>query len=194
MGARGASGVTGDCGITMAAVSALYENVVPGWNDLPAAVRRVHEPGESDGTFVVERGTGLLTALIAAAGRLPSVSAAAAVRLRVTARGAGQTWERSIGAQRMTSHQEAAERSEILERYGPVECRLAASATDGTLVMESLGAALRVGSMRLRLPAWLAPVIDARAAAEGDAARVDVAIRSGWGGLLVRYHGLVRSR
>ena len=173
----------------------LYETVLgPAWPLVPEPVRRIHGPGVSEGTFGVDRGRGILTTLIAFASGLPSAATAVPVRLTVTARGESQTWDRMFGTQRMTSYQGLGPTGEIAERLGPIECRLAFSAADGALVVRSTGSALCLGPLRIPLPAFLGPAIDGRVTAEGDDARVDVAIRSGWGALLVRYHGLIRSR
>ena len=171
----------------------LYETALaPAWAATPRTVRRVHEPGECGGAFEVERGRGLLTTAIAALCGLPPAGLDVPVRLRVTDRDGGQQWERWFGERRLTSWQGHAGPSAIVERYGVVECRLLLAPADGGFTVRSAAAALRIGPLRVPLPAVLAPAIEGRIAAAGDAVAVDVAIRTAWRALLLRYRGHVR--
>ncbi len=51
---------------------------------------------------------------------------------------------------------------ELAERIGLLELRFRLEASDGSLVFRQVGAALLLGSLRLRLPAASAPRVDAR--------------------------------
>ena len=173
-------------------MATLYETVLPtSWSGVPRGLRRVHEAGESAGTFAVERGSGRLASLLASACGLPPAAAAVPIHLRVTSLATGQRWERTFGSRRLVSHQYSTG-AELVERFGIVECRLAVEARGGILTVRSTGAGLRVGPLRATLPAWIAPVITGTAAADGDAVAVDVSIHTGWRALLLRYHGRVR--
>ena len=53
-------------------------------------------------------------------------------------------------------------RGELAERIGLLEFRFRLEASEGSLVFRQVGAALLLGSLRLRLPAASAPRVDAR--------------------------------
>jgi hypothetical protein len=176
---------------------ALYPRLLgPAWDRLDPAVRRAHL---LDGTLAV-RGRfriwcapGRLARVLCRLVRLPPAGADIETRLVVTGDGDRERWERSFGGHRLVSEERAASNGQLIEWMPPVELRFRLEAEAGALRFRQAGAALRLGRLRLPLPAAVAPRVDAREAPAGDggAVRVTVAVRAPLVGRLFEYEGVV---
>ena len=81
----------------------------------------------------------------------------------------------------------------MAERTGPFELLFRLKAEGGALLYASESAALRVKSLRVRLPSLLAPRVEARERADEDGVRVSVCVTAPLFGPLISYEGLVRT-
>jgi hypothetical protein len=173
----------------------LYGRIVPGWAGLPAAVRRLHEPGLAVGTFDVTWGDGFWARTMARAMRLPPPGRATPVELRLTRSERADVWARSFGPVRLVSSQVSGGPGILRERLDNVECEIAVSAADGALVFRTRGSRLVLPGLRVPIPPLLGPRVQARAASHAsdpEVVDVEVEISSAWTGLILRYAGTVR--
>jgi hypothetical protein len=176
----------------------LYERIVGvGWGDLDEPVRRFHTyRGElrGAGKFAVRRGTGLAVRLLARLLGLPEAGEAAALRLSVkTLEDGGERWRRTFAGKDFITEQHAYAETLLAERTGPFEMHFSLTAEGGALAYRQVGAALRAGRLRVRLPRRLAPRIEAWERARGDGVDVSVRVTSPLVGLLIEYEGLVKT-
>jgi hypothetical protein len=161
------------------------------WDRLPASVRALHDlQGETRvaGRAEVDRGTGLLSRLVATVVGFPAAGGEVPVEVTFQVRDGIETWQRRFAGQRFSSTQEEGRgRSEglVVERFGPVRVGMA-------LVVE--GDRLRLVVRRwslfgLPLPLALAPNGEAWETEAEGRFRFHVEIRHPWTGLIVRYRG-----
>ena len=158
---------------------------------LPAAIRRLHEPGRglvARGRCEVERGRGIVPRLLGLALGLPAAGEDVPVELRITVRGGVETWVRRFGGRPLVSTQEASGPGRVVERLGPLGLALEVRASPAGLDLVARGATL----LGVPLPRVLAPRIEARERAEGDRFRFEVAVDLPPLGRLVRYGGWLR--
>jgi hypothetical protein len=145
------------------------------------------------GHLRIEHGRHLAARLVAWLLRLPRASASADTRLIVTPRAGGEDWVRIFDRRRLTTWQERSGASELAERFGILEFRfrLEASAVGG-LVYVQRDAALRLGPLRVRIPASWAPRVEARESPAGPG-RVEILVRVALPvvGPLITYEGLM---
>jgi hypothetical protein len=109
--------------------------------------------------------------------RLPRPADAAETCLVVTSHAGGERWLRTFDDRRFDTRQylaggpvaggpvaggPGAGECELAERIGLLELRFRLEASEGSLVFRQVGAALLLGSLRLRLPAASAPRVEAR--------------------------------
>ena len=124
--------------------------------------------------------------------RLPRTAAAVDTRLVITRGDDVELWSRTFDNRRLETRQYVVGDAVLAERFGAIEYRFRLEASDGTLLFHQVGAALMVGSLRMRLPAICAPAIDAR---EGpvSARRVAVSVRIDVpaGGRVLSYDGVI---
>jgi hypothetical protein len=172
--------------------SSLYAGVLgPGWEALPARVRRLHQEGHATGLFTIRRGVGPLSALLGWLCRFPSSGEGVPTRLKVLKDGDGQRWERSFGGHALATVQRAWEGGRLGERFGPVECVFRLRALEDGIAYEQVGAWLCLGPWRLPLPRVLAPRIEATTTDALQGMRVHVKIGAAFLGWLLIYEGLV---
>jgi hypothetical protein len=161
------------------------------WDRLPASLRVLHDlRGEKRvvGQAAVDRGTGLLSRLVAAVIGFPAAGSEVPVEVAFQVRDGVETWQRRFAGRRFASTQaEGRGRSEglVVERFGPVRVGMA-------LVLD--GDRLRLVVRRwsllgLPLPVALAPNGDAWETEAEGRFRFHVEIRHPWTGLIVRYRG-----
>lgn len=171
----------------------LYASVLgPGWDGLPAIVRRLHQEGSFRGRFAIRRGKGPLSAVLGWLCRFPAASEDVATQLVVRPEGALQHWERSFGGHALATVQRAWEGGRLGERFGPVECVFQLRTVQGGLAYEQVGAWLCLGPLRLRLPRVLAPRIEGLATEAPQGMAVQVRIGTAFTDWLLVYEGLVR--
>jgi hypothetical protein len=161
------------------------------WPALPEALRTMHDlAGEKRvaGRAMVDRGTGLLSRLVAVVIGFPAAGSEVPVEVAFRVEDGIETWQRRFAGRPFASTQEEGSgRSEglVVERFGPVRVGLA-------LVLD--GDRLRLVVRRwslfgLSLPLALAPNGEAWETEADGRFRFHVEIRHPWTGLIVRYRG-----
>ncbi|HEX8352051.1 MAG TPA: DUF4166 domain-containing protein [Pyrinomonadaceae bacterium] len=178
----------------------LYERLVgDDWGELDEPVRRFHTyDGElrGAGTFAVRRGAGRAARLVARLLGLPEGGEAVPLLLSVERQaGGGERWRRSFAGKDFITEQGEHAGRLMAERAGPFELLYRLDAEGGALAYTQVGAALRAGRVRLRLPRRLAPRVGARerAAEGGECVHVCVRVTSPLVGLVIEYEGRVRT-
>lgn len=175
----------------------LYERLVgEGWRELDEPVRRFHRCARGSGVFAVRRGEGRVARLVARLLGLPEGGEAVPLLLSVEPRsGGGERWRRSFAGREFVTEQGEHEGALMAERTGPCELLFRLKAEGGALIYRQERAALCVGSLRVRLPALLAPRVEAweRADVAGGGVRVSVRVEAPLCGPLISYEGLVRT-
>jgi uncharacterized protein DUF4166 len=164
------------------------------WNELSEPVRRIHGGAaavRAAGWFDVRRGAGTLVSWICALLRLPAEGGGLPVRLVVSPHPRGERWDRTIGAKALITEQSERPGGLLAERFGPLELSFRLEAVDRALVFVQTGAALRLGPVRLPLPRFASPRVEACAwAAEGGRGmRVQVRLSVPLAGSLLTYEG-----
>ncbi|PYR75084.1 MAG: DUF4166 domain-containing protein [Acidobacteria bacterium] len=173
----------------------LYSRLLgPAWAQLAEPLHVLHGSSavRAHGRFRVERGRHPVAALVAGLMRLPRTAAAVDTRLVITRGDDVELWSRTFDNRRLETRQYVVGDAVLAERFGAIEYRFRLEASDGSLLFHQVGAALMVGSLRMRLPAICAPAIDAR---EGpvSARRVAVSVRIDVpaGGRVLSYDGVI---
>lgn len=171
----------------------LYERLVgEGWGVLDAPVRRLHLCARGAGTFAVRRGQGRLARVVARLMGLPASGEEVPLLLSVEAHGGGERWRRSFAGREFVTEQ--GEHAGLMaERTGPFELLFRLKAEGGALLYAQEDAALRVKSLRVRLPRLLAPRVEAWERADAGGVRVSVCVTAPLVGPLIRYEGLVKT-
>lgn len=125
--------------------------------------------------------------------RMPPATGAAKTRLTVTPSGSGERWERSFDDWLLITTQRQASDGCLIERFGLLELRFRLEVREGTLFFRQAGAALGLGKLRISLPRWMAPRVEAREeAAERDLTHVKVTVAVPVAGRLISYEGHIR--
>jgi hypothetical protein len=149
-----------------AALPALYPRVLgAAWGALDAAVQRAHDaPGDQQGTgtFVITRSPGWLTGLLLTLAGVPQASAGTGVCVLVHQDGATEAWARTFGSRPLQTRQYATSGGLLAEQFGPLEFWFQLTAEGGALRFRQARQFLRLGPVRVPLPAWAAPHIAAR--------------------------------
>ena len=163
--------------------------------DLAEPVRCTHAGEarvEGHGHLRVEHGGNPLARFLARVLRLPHPAAAAETHLIVTINADGERWHRTIGQQVFETRQYDTGTGELAERFGVLEMRFRLHETDGSLILRQVGAALRLGSVRLWLPGICSPTVEAREDPAG-VRRIHVAVRvvAPLVGLVIAYEGTI---
>lgn len=177
---------------------ALYPRLLESsWHELAAPVRDMHLDGAAllygSGFFRIRHGTSHLGCLLAWLMHMPSATEATNTRLVILPLGHGERWVRHFGDQYFVSTQREAFGGGLLERIGPLELRFRLEARDGALFYRQVGAALRLGPLRVPLPRRIAPRVEAKEEPGGaDRTHVTVVVTAPWVGLLVSYEGHIK--
>jgi uncharacterized protein DUF4166 len=173
----------------------LYARIMgDSWSQVAPSVRSLHTADPvvpAQGHFRVERGTHLLASLLAWMLRLPQSSAVADTRLVIAARGDEEHWERTFNGRRVETRQYASD-DDLAEGFGILEFRFRLHPSGGSLLYVQREAALLCGPVRLRIPAPLAPRVEAREAPAGPKqVQVEVRVVLPGIGMLIAYGGVV---
>ena len=161
------------------------------WTSLAPAIRYLHAGRvRARGQFRVRRGAGLAARVISAILGMPTRGEGIPVTLAVEPTEVGETWTRAFGERRFRTLQWS-KGALLVEAFGLVQCVFRLRAEGGVLVFDQLKALLGIRRFALALPRFLAPRVEGRAEARGDAVYVDVSIRAPVVGLLVAYDGCV---
>jgi hypothetical protein len=186
--------MSGETQATGGVRAGLYERLVgDGWGDLDEPVRRLHLRARGAGVFAVRRGEGLVARAAARLLGLPRSGEAVSLLLSVEPHGGGERWRRNFAGREFVTEQSEHAGPLLLERAGPFELLFRLTVEGGALAYDQEGAALRVRSLRVRLPRPLAPSVEARERADGRGVRVSVCVRAPLAGLLIRYEGTVET-
>ncbi len=172
----------------------LYPRLLgPSWHELAAPVRRAHLDGASlraVGSFRIRHGTNRFARFLARLLRLPSVTEAADAWLVVTPLGRGERWMRSFDGRLLTSTQWEGSGGRLIERIKLLELQFWLEVRAGALFYRQVGASLRFGPLRVPLPRWMAPRVEAREEPDGAGRmHVLVSVTVPRVGLLVSYEG-----
>ena len=162
------------------------------WNRLPPIVRQLHEPCGAIGSFHIERGAGLIAAVLAWLSGLPRPGMDVPTRLEVRPGLTAFTWIRHFGEDVLVTYQRALGPGAIAERLGTIECVFLPTAHGEGLEYQQTGASVCVGALRVPLPGFLAPRVKARTQAVGDMMEVDVVVSAPVVGALLHYRGAAR--
>jgi hypothetical protein len=151
---------------------------------LAEVVRRFHAaPGDvrGQGLFRMEGSPTALGRLLATLMRLPRATGDTPVGLtiiRLTPPLGGEPrelWHRQFGPDAMDSIQVAEER--LVERFGRLELGFDLTVADARLLFTHVRTRVRIGRLRLRLPRWLSPHVEASVGATIDRRRLAVSVR-----------------
>lgn len=158
------------------------------WNALDVSVQRFHGAAgdrRAAGQFQIHRGRSRLARLFASLLGLPAEGRDVATELAVEFRPASspgspgcEIWRRNFANQPLSSVQYLRGEKVLGERFGLVELSFHLSAHEGALLFEPLGAALVMGKLRLALPTFLRPHVQAKVTgAEGFPSRLKVSVQ-----------------
>lgn len=167
----------------------LFPRLIPGFDDLPAAVRAAHG-AESESRFAgrcdIERGTSVLSRLLAAAASLPRAGRDIPVRVSIRRDGEREFWTREFEGRPMRSILRA-KGGHLEESLGPVRFRFALSAVDGAIVWQVAS----VRALGIPLPVSWFSSVGGRESASGGRYCFDVRAGMSLAGLLVHYRGML---
>jgi hypothetical protein len=149
----------------------------PAWEAVDERLCRFHDRGLSGaGLCRVEWGSGRGMGWLARRLGLPAAGEEVPVDLAVRREGEGEVWERRFGGGAVRSIQRLAG-DRMAERFGPVEVLLRPVVEDGAIRFATTGAALCLGRLRLPLPRWAGPAVEAREAPAALPETVHFAVR-----------------
>jgi hypothetical protein len=159
---------------------ALYPRALgDAWEQLPAPVRACHDACprlSAEGPFVVERSRSWLARVALFAGGMPAAGEDIPLRLEVYAERDSQRWERRFGAFVMTTIQRLLPDGRMSEQRGPLELLFWVTADGGAIHYRPAGLRLCLGPLRIPLPSWLGPRVEARAWREPGDHRMSVRV------------------
>src|SRR5260221_1927940 len=155
-----------DCGgLPVGEQPALYAAVMgSAWLELAEPIRVAHASTtvRARGRLRIGHGRGPAARWLARLLGLPRANDGAETRLVITPDGGGGVWRRTFDERRLDTRQYRAGDGELAERFGVLELRFRLDASQGSLVFRQTEAAFLCGTVRLRIPAVLAPRVDAR--------------------------------
>jgi hypothetical protein len=144
------------------------------------------------GRLRIAHGRGRLARLLARLLRLPRAGDDVDAHLVVTSHAGGEQWRRTFGARRLNTQQYESGDHELAERFGLLELRFRLEASAGSLVYRHVESALRMGALRLPLPALCAPAVEAREdPASARQVRVRIGVTLPGVGPILAYDGVI---
>jgi hypothetical protein len=122
---------------------------------------------------------------------LPPPAKAVPVQLHITPSEQGEKWVRTFGEKRLVTWQYERPGGLLAERFGPLELRFQLLLQADRLGYAQRAAVLRLGWLRLPVPAWLAPQVRASEVVVSGTERtyIMVSISLPLLGLLISYEG-----
>jgi uncharacterized protein DUF4166 len=143
--------------------------------------------------FQVRHGGDSLARILARIARLPAAGGAVDIGLQVTAQEEGEEWRRAFAGHPLVSLQSDNGDGLLVERMGIVEMRFQLGVAGGALNYQTVGAALRFGSLRVPLPSLLSPCVTACEKAVGDMNQIHVSVNVTFSliGRLIAYDGVL---
>lgn len=173
----------------------LYARIMrQSWATLSAPVRSLHEtdsPVRAYGDLRIDGG-GHVARFAARLLRLPRPGAAVRTSLTVDAPAGVEYWRRGFGECRVETRQYESGPRELAERFGILEIRFHLEARDGSLHYIQRRTTFRAGPVRVRIPAALAPRVEAREEPAGpDRIRIAVDVTLPGIGRLIAYGGII---
>ena len=100
---------------------------------------------------------------------------------------------RTFGQRLVVTTQRGLPDGTLAERFGALELRFHLRVVAGTLRYAQSGAGLMVGRLRIPLPWWISPRVEAReTCVDGRSSHVRVGISAPGGALLMSYEGCVQ--
>jgi uncharacterized protein DUF4166 len=158
----------------------LYERLTgDAWVSLSPAIKAVHlqeEILEAAGTFEITYGRNPLARLINTLTGMPRAAPSQSIQLTIRKSGDGEEWVRQFGESRLASVQEGLPGAILAERFGLLELTFMLTTPDGGILYHQLSASLNLGKLRLKLPRWAAPRVDA-AESVGEADKAHISVR-----------------
>ena len=173
----------------------LYPRLLgPAWRDLHPAIRRLHlMDGAATGRFEFRQGHGLAARLTRWLLRLPSAATILDARLTIARDTESEIWTRMFGQRALVTTQRGLPDGSLAERFGALEFRFHLRVTQGAMTYVQAGAAITVGRLRVPLPRWIAPRVEAReACVDGETPFVTVGISSPLIGVVMSYEGCIQ--
>jgi hypothetical protein len=149
------------------------------WQGVHDRIRRFHSgnsPVHGKGVFRVVHGSNRLSRALAWLVRLPRPGESVDLTIEVSATGAEEQWRRSFAGRPLVTLQSRSRDGMLLERVGNIEVRFRLDVVDGALRYQSVGAAICLGSMRVPLPTWLCPRLQALESAGPEADQIQVLV------------------
>jgi len=174
---------------------ALYPRLLgPAWLDLHPAIRWLHlTDGVATGRFEFHRGRGVAARLACWVLRLPSSETVLAARLTIARDAESERWARTFNRRVLVTIQRGLPDGTLAERFGALEFRFHLRVSEGALTYVQAGAGVMVGRLRIPLPRWISPRVEAReACGDGRGAYVRVGISAPGFGLVMSYEGSVQ--
>src|SRR5260221_7796002 len=152
-------------GLPVGKQPALYAGVMgSAWLELAEPIRVAHASTtvRARGRLRIGHGRGPAARWLARLLGFPRANDGAETRLVITPDAGGELWRRTFDERRLDTRQYRAGDGELAERFGVLELRFRLDASQGSLVFRQTEAAFLCGTVRLRIPAVLAPRVDAR--------------------------------
>ncbi len=173
----------------MSEVIPLYRQILGAdWDALPAPIRTMHtlhDRLEARGFSRVERGTGLLSRLVAWMIGFPPAGENVPVTVNFELKNGVESWQRDFGGKCFVSYQSAGKGGLIYERFGPFTFGLELRLDQGRLYLHMR----RWRFCGIPMPASLAPRGETYEHVEDGRFRFHVDIEQPGVGLIVRYRG-----
>jgi hypothetical protein len=161
--------------------SGLYPRLLgDSWFRLDDGIRRLHGsilPVKAQGVFRVRQGKNWLAGTLARLAHLPTAGEAVDVQLLVTPWNDGQEWRRTFAGRPLVSQHFERPRGRLAERWGFVEMRFRLEVDKGGLIYQTTSSALCLGSLRIRLPRWLSPIVMASDMPVGNKGEIAVSVK-----------------
>jgi Domain of unknown function (DUF4166) len=174
------------------------------WHSLDAGLRCFHgvtTARYAAGAFNIQHGSNWLARLLARILRLPAAGVGVPIQVAVHCEprpklphGLVEIWDRNFGSRRLISKQWIDSAGLLVERFGLMELSFMLRAENGGLCFDGTRASIAAGWLRVRMPRWLMPRIEARVAcvaSPGSGFAVSVRLFVPVLGLLLAYEGCV---
>ena len=175
--------------------TSLYQRLLgPAWRDLHPAIRRLHlMDGAAIGRFEFRGGRGLAARLTRWLLRLPSAATTPEAQLTIARDAESEIWMRMFGQRALVTTQRRLPDGSLAERFGALEFRFHLGVTQGAMTYVQAGAAVTIGWLRVPLPRWIAPLVEAREACiDGETVFATVRISSPLIGVVMSYEGCIQ--